>query len=71
MKKINKEFFKKNFSTFHIAGMAVFLILAIFYWWKSGQYAPQFYKNTLGLVIVWGLLVGWITGDFIYHSRNK
>ena len=71
MKMINKEFFKKNFSSFHIAGMAIFLVLAIFYWWKSGQYAPEFYKNSLVLVILWGLLVGWITGDFLNQSTKK
>lgn len=68
---INKEFFKKNCNYFHIFAMAIFLILAIFYWWKSGQYSEYFFKNKLWIVILWGLLVGWITGDFIYHSRNK
>lgn len=67
----SKEFFKKNCNHFHIFSMAIFLILAIFYWWKSGQYSEYFFKNTLWVVILWGLLVGWITGDFIFHSRNK
>ena len=67
----SKDFFQKNFNKFHIAGCVLFIILAVLYWWVSGKNQPQIYKNNLGLVILWGLVVGWISGDFISNARNK
>ncbi len=68
---INKDFFKNNFNGFHIGSMLIFGIIAAIYWWKAGQFSEVFYKNKLVLVILWGLLVGWILGDFISHARHK
>ena len=67
----NKEFFQKNFNKFHIIGCVLCVLLAIFYWWLSGKNQPQIYKNNLALVILWGLLVGWISADFIFNARNR
>ncbi len=66
-----KEFFLKNFSLLHLGSMLIFTILAILYWKLSGQYSEYFYKNNLVLVIIWGLLVGWITGDFLNNARKS
>ena len=68
---INKEFFQKNFNKFHIAGCILCVLLAVVYWWLSGKNQPQIYKNNIALVIVWGLLVGWISADFIFNARNR
>ena len=67
----NKEFFKKNFNKYHIIGYVLCVAMAILYWSLSGKYQPQVYKNNLALVIVWGLLVGWISSDFISNAHNK
>ena len=66
-----KEFFKKNFTGIHIGSMLVFTILAILYWYLSGRTSTYFFKNNLVLVIIWGLLVGWITGDFMENARRR
>lgn len=49
---MNSEFLKKNFNHFHIAGVLIFVVLAVFYWYKSGQYSEYFFKNNLVLVII-------------------
>ena len=67
---MNSDFFKKNFNHFHIAGVLIFVVLAVFYWYKSGQFSEYFFKNNLVLVIIWGVLVGWITADFVFHARH-
>lgn len=67
----NKEFFQKNFNKYHIMGCVLCTILAVMYWWFSGKYQPQIYKSNLALVILWGLLVGWISADFISNAHNK
>lgn len=51
--------------------MLIFTILAILYWKLSGQFSEYFFKNNLVLVIIWGLLVGWITGDFLNNARKS
>ena len=68
---INKEFFQKNFNKYHIIGCILCVLLSIVYWWLSGRNQPQIYKSNLALVIVWGLLVGWISSDFIFNARNR
>lgn len=67
----NKEFFSKNLNGFHLGSIIIFVVFAVIYWWKSGQFSAYFYKNNLAIVIVWGILVGWIIGDYISHARHK
>jgi len=66
-----KDFLKKNFTTYHIACTLIFVLFAVLYWWKAGQYSEYFFKNKLLLVILWGILVGWITGDFLNGASRR
>lgn len=66
-----KEFFKKNFSIYHFVGMILFAGLAVFYWYKSGQFSENFLQNNLFLMIIWGVLVGYITADMVRNAVNR
>ena len=66
-----KKFWRKNMTWFHIASILICVLFAVFYWWKAGQFSEYFFKNRLYLMILWGILVGWITGDFLNGARNR
>lgn len=66
-----KEFFYKNFNRYHLAGMILFTILSIFYWYKKGQFSDNFLQNSLILMIIWGLLVGYITADMVSNAMKR
>lgn len=66
-----RDFIKKNFSVYHLIGMVVCVSLAIFYWYKSGQFSENFLQNNLFLMIIWGILVGYITADMVKNAVNR
>ena len=66
-----KSFLKKNFTIYHIIGMVAGVALSVVYWYKSGQFSDNILKNNLALIILWGLLVGYITFDLIRNSAKK
>lgn len=66
-----KEFFRRNFTGIHIGSMLLFTVMAILYWYLSGRYSEYFFKNNVVLVAIWGIIVGWITGDFIWNAQKK
>ena len=66
-----KSFLKNNFTIYHIIGMVAGVVLSVVYWYKSGQFSDNILKNNLALIILWGLLVGYITFDLIRNSAKK
>lgn len=66
-----RSFIKKNLTIYHIIGIVVGVALSIVYWYKSGQFSDNILKNNLALIILWGLLVGYITFDLIRNSAKK
>ena len=66
-----KDFIKKNLTIYHIIGMILCVSLSVVYWYKSGQFSDNMLKNNLALIIIWGLLVGYITFDLIRNSIKK
>lgn len=66
-----KSFIKKNFSLYHIIGIISGVIFSVTYWYKVGQFSNNILKNNIILIIIWGILVGYITLDLIYHSIKK
>ena len=66
-----RSFIKKNLTIYHIIGMVVGVALSIVYWYKPGQFSDNILKNNLALIILWGLLVGYITFDLIRNSAKK
>ena len=66
-----REFLKKNFNLYHLIGMILFTFLAVLYWYKSGQFSDTILKNNILLMIIWGLLVGYITADMVSNAMKR
>lgn len=66
-----REFLKKNLNWYHLIGMVMFTILSVLYWYKSGQFSDNILKNNILLMIIWGLLVGYITADMVSNAVKR
>jgi hypothetical protein len=66
-----REFIKKNFTIYHITGIVVGLIFAIFYWHIKGKFSDYILKNNLFLISIFGIVVGYITLDLVQHAIKK
>jgi nitrogen fixation-related uncharacterized protein len=67
----NKDFWRKNFTWLHVAGMAVAMSLAMLYWYKSGQFSDNILKKSPVLMAIWGLATGYILIDLVKSSQNR
>lgn len=66
-----KDFLKKNFNLYHLIGMIFFVAIAVFYWFKKGKFSDNFLQNNIILMIIWGLLVGYILADLVKNAVNR
>lgn len=66
-----KEFLKKNLNIYHIIGIIIFVALSFFYWYKAGQYSEKILQNNLFLMILWGILVGYILADMVNNAVKR
>ncbi len=66
-----KEFLKKNVNIYHIIGVIIFAALSFFYWYKAGQYSDKILQNNLFLMILWGILVGYILADMVNNAVKR
>ena len=66
-----KEFLKKNLNIYHIIGIVIFVALSFFYWYKAGQYSDKILQNNLFLMILWGILVGYILADMVNNAVKR
>ncbi|MBR6174511.1 MAG: hypothetical protein IKQ52_02840 [Bacteroidales bacterium] len=69
--KNNSDFWKKNFSWWHAAAMAVGLLLSLLYWYKSGQFSDNILRKSPILMAIWGILTGYILIDLVKSSKNR
>ena len=69
--KNNKDFWKKNLTWWHVAGMAVGVLLSLLYWYKSGQFSDNILKKSSILMAIWGILIGYILVDLVKSSKNR
>ena len=67
----NSDFWKKNFTWMHLVAMAVGLLLAMLYWYKSGQFSDNILKNNPVLMALWGLATGYILIDLVKSSKDR
>ena len=67
----NKDFWKKNLTWMHIAGMVVGVLLSLLYWYKAGQFSDNILKKSPVLMTVWGLLIGYILIDLVRSSKDR
>ena len=51
--------------------MILFTILSVLYWYKSGQFSDNILKNNILLMVIWGLLVGYITADMVSNAMKR
>lgn len=66
-----KDFFRKNFSVWHLIGMALCAFLAFLYWSKIGKDSEYLIKNNIYLVILWGLALGYVTVDMAFQASKR
>jgi cobalamin synthase len=69
--KENNNFWKKNLTWWHVAGIAVGLLLSLLYWYKSGQFSDNILKKSPVLMAIWGILTGYILIDLVKSSKNR
>lgn len=67
----NNNFWKKNFTWFHILGMIAGIILSVLYWYKSGQFSDNILKKSPILMSFWGLLTGYILIDLVLSGSKR
>lgn len=67
----NKDFWKQNFTWWHVGGVAVGLLLALLYWYKSGQFSDNILKKSPVLMAFWGILTGYILIDLVKSSKDR
>lgn len=65
------DFLKKNLNKFHIIGMVLGVGFSMIYWAKAGYLSDNVLKNNPILMGIWGLLVGYLTFDFIFNAKNR
>ena len=70
MSKSN-DFWKKNLTWMHLAAMALGMVLALLYWYKSGQFSDNILKKSPMLMALWGVLTGYILIDLVKSSKNR
>lgn len=70
MSKSN-DFWKKNLTWWHVAAMAVGVLLSLLYWYKSGQFSDNILKKSPVLMALWGLATGYILIDLVKSSKNR
>lgn len=67
----NNDFWKKNLTWMHLAAMALGMVLALLYWYKSGQFSDNILKKSPVLMALWGVLTGYILIDLVKSSKNR
>lgn len=66
-----KEFLRKNLNLYHLIGIIFFVALSVFYWYKAGQYNDNVLQNNLFLMIIWGILVGYLLADMVSNAMKR
>ena len=54
-----------------MAAMALGMVLALLYWYKSGQFSDNILKKSPVLMALWGVLTGYILIDLVKSSKNR
>ncbi len=70
MSKSN-DFWKKNLTWMHLAAMALGMVLALLYWYKSGQFSDNILKKSPVLMALWVVLTGYILIDLVKSWKNR
>jgi len=65
------DFLKKNLNKYHVIGVVLGVGLSVIYWAKTGKFSDNFLKSNLFLMIIWGILVGYITFDLVFNAKNR
>jgi hypothetical protein len=63
------EIIKKYFTLLHIIGIVFGFLLSFFYWYKSGRYSDNIFRNNIIIILAWGILSGYFVCDIINTVR--
>lgn len=66
-----REIIKKYFSLLHIIGIVSGMLICFFYWYKSGRYSDNLFRNNIAIILTWGILSGYFVFDIINSVRNN
>jgi len=66
-----KEFFRKNLNLYHLIGIILFVALSVFYWHGAGKFSDNVLKNNIFLMIMWGILVGYLLADMVSNAMKR
>ncbi|MBR4135498.1 MAG: hypothetical protein IKU03_03695 [Bacteroidales bacterium] len=66
-----KDFWKKNFNKYHIISIVLCVGLSMIYWVKAGQFSDNFLKKSPVLMVIWGVLTGYILCDLVFNSQKR
>ena len=66
-----KDFLRKNLNLYHLIGIILFVALSVFYWHRAGKYSDNMLQNNLFLMIIWGLLVGYMLADLVSNAMKR
>lgn len=69
--KNSSDFWKRNLTWWHVAGIAVGVLLSLLYWYKSGQFSDNILKKSPILMALWGVAIGYILIDLVRSSKNR
>ena len=70
----NSKFFlflKKNMRWYHVIGIFLGALFSYVYWLKSGQFSDYILKNNIFLILLWGIIIGYVSFDIIFSSSRK
>lgn len=62
---------KSHFTLLHIIGIFSGMIICFFYWYKSGRYSDNFFRNNIAIILTWGILSGYFVFDIINSVRKN
>ena len=66
-----KEFLRKNLNLYHLIGIILFVALSFFYWYRAGKYSDNMLQNNFFLMIIWGILVGYLLADLVSNAMKR
>lgn len=65
-----REIMKNYFTSFHIIGIVLGLLLSLLYWYKLGRYSDNIFRNNIFIILTLGILIGYFFFDIINTTRN-
>jgi len=69
--KIKINNIKKHFSLLHIIGIVLGMVIGFLFWYISGRYSDNIFRNNIVIILTWGILSGYFVFDIINSMRKN